>query len=334
MMALEVLARRIMLAVLAVISILFAGSLIAVQLTQSFTIPTAHSATKRMVTEKDNIWFVEYNTNKIGLFNRTDRIFSEFDIPTKRSHPSDITLGPDGSLWYTQQDANQIGHFNPITRTFKEYDIPTIDSLPFRITTDAKGDVWFTEHYGNRIARFSVASETFTEYEVPTPSSRPAGIAVDASGGVWFLETHGNKLGFLNPEDGSIKESALPELFAVPIDMVFDENGVIWFGGRRGSTLIAFDPTRKAFEVHAIPGGGGIGGLTVNSTGKILFALENSGKIGLFNPVNGEFKIVKAVLEESKPYGIETDDEGNIWFADLKRNVLCRLDGQVLSLVK
>ncbi len=84
---------------------------------------------------------------------------------------------------------------------------------------------------------------------------------------------------------------------------------------------------------HSIPGGGVIGGLTVDRTGKILFALENPGKIGLFDPVNKEFKVVKAVLEESKPYDIETDDEGNIWFADMKRNALCRLDGQVMSLL-
>ncbi|MDP7281794.1 MAG: hypothetical protein QGG39_18165, partial [Candidatus Poribacteria bacterium] len=104
---------------LAVVSILFAGSLVAVQVTQSYSIPTAHSATTRMVTQKDNIWFVEYNANKIGQFNRKNHVFSEFDIPTKRSQPSDIALGADGSLWYTQQDANQIGHFNPVTKAFK-----------------------------------------------------------------------------------------------------------------------------------------------------------------------------------------------------------------------
>ncbi|MBT4519178.1 MAG: hypothetical protein HOC23_04165 [Halieaceae bacterium] len=321
------------LAVCALVSGLFAGPLAAVQATQTFEIPTAYSATSRLVAGDDTIWFVEHNTNKIGAFNKTSSVFREFDIPTRSSQPSDITLGPDGSVWYTQQDANQIGHFDPTTETFREYDIPTVNSLPSRIVMDQAGNLWFTEHYGNRLTRFAPASETFTEFEIPTASSRPSGVAVDAAGRVWFLETQGNKLGRFNPVDESFVEIALPGAFEVPVELVIDPSGTLWFGGRRGARLIAYDPGREQFDVHDIPGGGVIGGLTVDRAGNILFALENNGKIGLFDPQSKAFKIVKAVLGESKPYDIETDDQGNIWFADMKRNALCRLDGLVMSLL-
>jgi virginiamycin B lyase len=323
-----VLARLLLLA-----TIFFVGSLSAVQTTRSFTIPSAFSATTRMVTLDDNIWFVEFNTNKIGSFNKAKSVFEEFDIPTVNSQPSDITVGRDGSLWYTQQDANQIGQFDPVTHTFNEYDIPTVNSLPFRIATDHQGDLWFTEHYGNKVTRFSVDAKIFTEFDIPTPSSRPSGIAIDASGKVWFLETEGNKLGFFNPLDESFTEIALPGAFEVPLDLIIDRKGVIWFGGRRDSTLIAYDPAIQKFKVNSIPGGGVIGGLTVDVAGNILFSLENPGKIGLFDPVNEKFRIVKAVLGDSKPYDIENDEQGNIWFADMKRNALCKLDGQVMSLL-
>ncbi len=307
------------------------GSMSALQTTQSYTIPTAYSVTARMVVKDDSIWFVESNTNKIGSF--TGGTFREFDIPTTRSNPSDIAVGANGMLWYTQQDANQIGRFDPATVVFKEYDIPTVESLPSRITTDDQGNLWFTEHYGNRVARFEVASETFTEFPIPTPSSRPSGIAVDSIGQVWFLETQGNKLGLLTPAEGTITEFDLPVDLAAPIDLVIDQAGVIWFGGRRNGKLIFYEPTGGTFGIHDIPGGGAIAGITVHKTGRVLFALENLGKIGIFDPSTGKFKIIKAVLEESKPYDIETDDEGNIWFADMLKNALCKLDGQVLSLL-
>jgi len=313
---------------------LFLTSAAAIQSTQSYTIPTAYSATSRMVSEDNRIWFVEYNTNKIGMLDKRDGSFREFHIPTKGSQPSDITLGPDGSLWFTQQDANQIGRFNPATNTFKEYDIPTVNSLPARIVYDQRGSLWISEHYGNKLARFNITEESFTEFEIPTPSSRPSGIAVDGDGNVWFMETEGNKLGVLHPESGSFTEMELPEVFEVPVDLTIDQKGNIWFGGRRDSKLITYNTLKKVFDMHPIPGGGVIGGISVDDSGRILFALENPGKIGLFDPANKKFKIVKPVLEASKPYDIETDDEGNIWFADMKRNALCRLDGQVMSLLK
>jgi streptogramin lyase len=47
------------------------------------------------------LWFVEFNSNKIGRIT-TDGVISEFNIPTTNSGPLSITSGPDGALWFTE----------------------------------------------------------------------------------------------------------------------------------------------------------------------------------------------------------------------------------------
>src|SRR5215467_11039189 len=48
-------------------------------------------------------WFL---THRAGLI-------TEFSIPTAKSIPFGITVGPDGNLWFTESNANRIGRISP-----------------------------------------------------------------------------------------------------------------------------------------------------------------------------------------------------------------------------
>jgi virginiamycin B lyase len=299
---------------------------------KTFKIPTANAFVGKLDVDKatDAIWFVESNSNKIGKFHLDQELFSEYDIPTYRSVPVDIVVSKQGKVWFTESDANQIGVFDPVSLSFKEYNIPTIESSPYRIAADNDGNVWFTEFYGNKVGMFDPKQEVFREYVVPTPSSRPTGIAIDRKGVVWFMETQGNKLGRLDPKDGTIREFELPTKHESSVDFTIDESGVLWFGGNKSHTLMSFNPESEKFKTFAVPGGGVIESLVAGSDGKIICSLKNIGKLGIFDPSNQRFSVIKLALGNSKPTDISIDTKGNIWFADPGKNALFWLDGKML----
>ena len=54
-----------------------------------------------------NLWFAEFNANRIGRIT-PDGVITEFLIPTPNARPEDITTGPDGNLWFTDPVGNKI----------------------------------------------------------------------------------------------------------------------------------------------------------------------------------------------------------------------------------
>ncbi|MBI5626615.1 MAG: hypothetical protein HY935_05365 [Nitrosomonadales bacterium] len=323
-----------------------------------FKMPTAFTLPTKIAIDKktDTVWFIESNLNKIGRFQPAKGIFSEHNIPTPSSAPTDVTVSNSGKLWLTESNANQIGVLDPVSLSFKEYDIPTISSNPGKIASDLRGNIWFTEFYGNKIGLFDPRKEVFREYPVPTPDSRPSGIVVDKKGIVWFLETEGNKLARLNPQDGAIQEFELPRSHETPRDLAIDGSGVLWFGGHIGRNLMTFNPATKKFKTFLMPRNGAIGSLTAGVDGKIFCTLLTSSKIAVFDPATSAFleldggawaagvspNVKKTAtgaspdpdeedVGKSKPDGIAADSKGDIWFVDINKDTLIKLDARMAA---
>ena len=300
---------------------------------KSFKMPTAYTLPTRIVIDKtDTVWFIESNLNKIGRFQFANGVFSEHNIPTPSSAPTDVTISnTTGKLWFTESNANQLGVLDPVSLSFKEYDVPTIASMPSRIASDPRGNIWFTEFYGNKIGMFDPRKEVFREYPVPTPASRPSGITVDKKGLIWFLETEGNKLARLNPKDGAIHEFELPNPHETPRDITIDRSGALWFGGHIGRNLMTFNPVTKKFKTFLMPSNGAIEGLTVGTDGKIFCTLLTSSRIAVFNPATSAFLEFDVGAGKSKPKGIDADSKGDIWFADMEKDALIKLDANMVA---
>ncbi len=299
---------------------------------KSFKVPSAYTLPTRIVIDKktDSVWFIESNLNKIGRFQPAKGVFSEHNIPTPSSAPSDITISNTSKLWLTESNSNQIGVLDPVSLSFKEYDIPTIASEPSRIASDPRGNIWFTEFYGNKVAMFDPRKEVFREYPIPTPDSRPAGIVVDKKGVVWFLETEGNKLARLNPQDGAIQEFELPKSHETPRDLAIDRSGALWFGGHIGRNLMTFNPVTKKFKSFLMPSNGAIESLTAGIDGKIYCTLLTSSRIAVFDPATNAFLEFDVGVGKSKPNGIDADSRGDIWFTDTDKDTLIKLDARMV----
>src|SRR5947208_6084098 len=67
---------------------------------------------------------------------------ARFPIPSSRSQPIAITLGPDGNLWFTEQNTSRIARITP-GGAITEFRTPS-ESFPGDIAP-GPGGVWFTE---------------------------------------------------------------------------------------------------------------------------------------------------------------------------------------------
>jgi len=119
-----------------------------------FPLATANSGPQGITAGPDgNLWFTEYNANKIGRITPAG-VITEFSVPTAASGPNWITAGPDGNLWFTEWNANQIGRITP-AGVVTEFFLPTANSGPAGITAGPDGNLWFTEATANKIGRIT-----------------------------------------------------------------------------------------------------------------------------------------------------------------------------------
>jgi virginiamycin B lyase len=123
-----------------------------------FAVPTANSSPDFITAGPDgNLWFTEFNTNKIGRITTAGVVTGEFATPTAGSGPEGITTGPDGNLWFTEENTNKIGRITT-SGTITEFPLPTncgssFGCAPDGITAGPDGNLWFTEEFANQIGQ-------------------------------------------------------------------------------------------------------------------------------------------------------------------------------------
>jgi virginiamycin B lyase len=87
-----------------------------------------------------NLWFTEYNGNRIGKISTDGVILDEYDIPTPNSGPIGITTGPEGNIWFTEDTTNKVGRLRAPANHFLVTAAATgVSGTAFDITVTAMG---------------------------------------------------------------------------------------------------------------------------------------------------------------------------------------------------
>ena len=102
----------------------------------------------------NNLWFVEAQTNKIGVFNPIGtNLVEEFSVPFVQNFRQyyNIVTGPDGNLWFTDTGAVRICAIttNGATAVFPL----ATNCQPFDIVVGPDNAMWFSEFIGGKIGR-------------------------------------------------------------------------------------------------------------------------------------------------------------------------------------
>ena len=100
-----------------------------------------------------NVWFTEYNVNKIARLDHDTGKITEWSVPTPNSGPYDIVVDRRGMIWFDEFTANKVVHFDPTTAQFTEYPLPGQDSQVRKITMDQNGAIWLSEYKNSRMVR-------------------------------------------------------------------------------------------------------------------------------------------------------------------------------------
>jgi len=302
---------------------------------QEFSIPTLCTNPLAIVTDYDgNVWFTQTNTGKIAKFDPLTNIFTEYDNPLwpkgGRSMMWGIDYAPDGSVWFTDETYDSVWKFSTLDEKYERLSYPSEgNSLPQKLQVDGS-QIIINDFTGNKLTFLdpTQSGDDVNYLSIPSPvdNSVTADFALDASNNVWFtnwLFQQGGVLvkfdqnGYLDSVSNS-EEKSLPlldfvEIFELPVELltpngaVVANDGTIWLADTTSSYFFSFDPMTEEF---------------------IQYVTSDP----LLDTYGNQTGIVKTPI--SRPYWIESDDQGRIVFNTQTANNISVMDPKSQSLVE
>src|SRR4051794_17940793 len=113
-----------------------------------YPVPSGSNAFQIVPGPDGNLWFTEgFHSSKVGSFNPTTHVVSEFNVSTADAGTYGIAAGPDGNVWFTEWGSGKIGMINPTSHAITEFTPPS-GGLPKGITTGPDGNIWFVNGGG------------------------------------------------------------------------------------------------------------------------------------------------------------------------------------------
>ncbi len=234
-----------------------------------------------------------------------------YNVPTARSSPSRITVGPDKALWFTEGSGNNIGRINTAGYV-TEYPVPTAASGPLGITLGPDRALWFTEYQSGKIGRITPAG-TITEYPLPA-SSYPAEITAGPDGALWFT-IQPSSIGRISTA-GAITEYTVSPAHSEPLGITPGPDGALWFT-EFGTFTIGRITTSGAITGYSLPSGESApGGITLGPDGALWFT-----ESGSFGSAIGRMTTAGMVTEYTgngllNPASITSGPDGALWFTE------------------
>ena len=302
---------------------------------QEYLIPTECVNPLSIVSDYDgNLWFTETNTGNIAKFDPITETFTEYDNPTwpdgGRSMMWGIDYAPDGSVWFTDETYDSIWKFSTIDEQYERLSYPsTENSLPQKLRIDGS-QIIVNDFLGNKLTILDVSLSDAEVNYLSIPSaiddSVTADFAIDSDGDVWYTNWLFQQGGFLvkfNQNDyrdavSNSGEQFLPLLefitaYALPVQLLtpngvaFSDDGVLWIADTTSSSFFSFDPSSEEFiqYVTAEP---------------------------MFETYGNQTGIIKSPI--SRPYWIESDDQGRVVFNEQTANNISVMDPKTQSLVE
>ncbi len=285
-----------------------------------------------------NIWFTEYNGNRIGRITPFG-VVTEFTAGISAgAGPYGITAGPDGNLWFTEAAGNRIGRITP-TGVVTEYSAGiSPNSRPNFITAGPDGNLWFTEYNGHRIGRITT-SGVVTEFSAGmSPAAFPERITVGPDGALWFTEYTGNRIGRITMAGVITEYSSGISASAGPADIVAGPDGNLWFteanGNRIGRITTGGVVTEFSAGISADSGPIGIvsGGYGEGSgDGNIWFTEFSGNRLGRISPSGQVTEFSNGISPGAGPERITRDAAGSLWFTEKTTNRIARLAIELMA---
>ena len=119
--------------------------------------PSAGSRPRRgRVDGQDRLWFAEYGTNSIGVFDPDIEAFAEWPVPTPWSAPYDAVYdNAHGQAWTGSMFSDRVSRLDVETGQYVEYQLPRSTNIR-RVFVDERtnpGTLWVGNNHGASIVK-------------------------------------------------------------------------------------------------------------------------------------------------------------------------------------
>ncbi len=174
--------------------------------------------------------------------------------------------------------------------------------------------------YGDEALRM-----VYVDYEMPNPSSFPWSAAEDRDGKYWIpFYGANNKIARLDATTGAVEEFTTPNEGTSAIHSAIPApDGSVWFTQQGANKIGRWDPVTKKITEYQDSWKPGQEGYLDGGSKHTLRVLPNGevwstgGPLSRFDPKEGKFTGVDSV---PSVYGIATDKNGLVWFAEYTPN--------------
>jgi len=298
-----------------------------------FPIPTPASGATSITRAADgNLWFTEFNADRIGRINTAGAITNEFSIPAG-SGALDIVSGPDGNLYFTERFTDRIGRINPLAGSDAAIQASFTDTFttgittgsgPTSITVGPDGNLWFTEFNTDSVARLTLATGAVTEFSVPGAGSGPAGITSGPDGALWFTEAGSGEIGRITTAGVVTNEFTLPVTTSDPENIVTGPDGALWFT-ETGNDMIGRITTIGIITEFPLTLGAVPNDITSGPDNALYFTEGGLDKIGRITVGGFLQEIGNGITAGAQPAGITVGPDNAIWFTENAGNRIARL---------
>jgi len=248
---------------------------------------------------------------------------SEFPVPTAKTGPDEIALGPDGNVWFSEQDTDHLGKVSP-AGCIQEYTPPRSSVGISDLVAGPDGYLWFTSGSDDLIGHIAVDGLLYRLHDTPGALSYPQTITLGPDGNFWFTSSTLATVGRITPA-GKYDAFTLPCKVCQTSEVARGSNGLVWFTETSSAKVVAVDAATGAIQEYTVPGVTSFGRMTTGPDGNPWVASSRSGSIYLtrINP-DRTFTDFALPAGADYPYALASGPDGTLWMTNSDSNTLSR----------
>ena len=201
------------------------------------------------------VWFTAQRSGDLGWFDPKSGQ-SELIALGANSSPHGVIQGPDKAAWVTDSGQGAIVRVGWPGREVRAFPLPA--GAPYAnlntATFDHDGDLWFTGQSGV-VGRVAVKTGEVRVSAAPRGFG-PYGICTMANGDVWWCSLAGSFIARIDRHSGESTVVEPPTAKQGARRVWGDSRGQVWVSEWNSGNLSAYDPAKKSWRTHKLPGNG------------------------------------------------------------------------------
>lgn len=299
---------------------------------------------------------------------KSNEYITEYRVPTVCAQPVGIHVTPDGSVWFGQYNTGNLARLNPATGIIQEFENEEWDDKQQSMLWGldyADGYLWYTDDANDSVWRFDTNSHTYQQFVMPTSGDSLPQVLKVVDDSIIINDLTGNTLAVLDISDvdTGIVYNAVPShdtVSAVTAGFTIDDEGYVWYTTwllEGGGLLVRVDPdlilgvetAADPITVTLPPDLTAPNGIAIDRADRVWLADTSSSYFFMYDPLLEMFeKYVTAPPEPltygnvtgvvqnpiSRPYWMQTADDGRIVFNEQAANRIAVMDPVTSKLVE